>query len=169
MRKLILLALIVLFASYTSNAQAEKYKALFVYNFTKHIEWPASSKTGDFIIGIVNQKQLTDRLIAITNGKKVGAQNIVIQLFSSIEEITNCNIIIMGSNNSTPKRIAATISQVGESTLIVTNGNNSATKGATINFTIKEGKLKFELSKANASQRGLKISTYLQNLAVIVG
>lgn len=169
MKKILLFFTIIFLFSSNSFAQAEKYKALFVYNFTKHIEWPANFKSGDFIIGIVGQNQLTDKLIEITNGKKVGAQAIVIQTYNSIEEISSCHILILGANNSTPKRVTAALTKASKNTLIVTNGNNMATKGATINFSIKEGKLKFELSKSDASTRSLKISSYLENLAIVVG
>lgn len=169
MKKILTFFVVIFILSNQSFAQTEKYKALFVYNFTKHIEWPANLKSGDFIIGVVGQKQLTDKLIEITNSKKVGSQNIVIQTFNSIDEVSNCHILILGSNNSTPKRVTAALTKASKNTLIVANGNNMAAKGATINFTIQEGKLKFELNKGDASTRSLKISSYLENLAIIVG
>lgn len=169
MKKFFTIFTITLLFSIQTFAQAEKYKALFVYNFTKHIEWPQNLKSGDFVIGVIGQKQLTDKLIEVTNGKKVGAQNIVIQTFASVDEISGCHILILGTGNSTPKRLTNAITKAGKNTLIVTNGANMATKGATINFAIFEGKLKFELNKANASTRQLKISSYLENLAIIVG
>lgn len=169
MKKVIFTLFILGVFANTTNAQAEKYKALFIYNFTKHIEWPASQKTGDFVVGVVGQKLLVDKLIEVTNNKKVGSQNIVIQSYKNIDEITNCNIIVLGSSNSTPKKLALVLGKINNTTLIVSNGNNSATKGATINFVIQEGKLKFELNNADATKRQLKISTYLHNLAVIVG
>jgi len=169
MKKLIVT--LIIFGAFvtTVNAQAEKYKALFIYNFTKHIEWPASQKTGDFVVGVVGQNILVDKLIEVTNNKKVGNQNIVIQTYKSVNEITNCNIVVLGANNSTPKKLALVLQKINSSTLVVSNGNNSATKGATINFTIQNSKLKFELNNADATKRQLKISTYLHNLAVIVG
>lgn len=169
MKKTVTFFTILLLFSSQSFAQVEKYKALFVYNFTKHIEWPQNLKSGDFVIGVIGQKQLTDKLIEVTNGKKVGAQNIVVQTYSSVDEISGCHILILGTSNSTPKRVESAVTKAGNNTLIVTNGNNMATKGATVNFTIQEGKLKFELNKSNASTRNLKISSYLENLAIIVG
>ena len=39
----------------TVSAQEDKFKAIFIYNFTKQIEWPASESNDDFVICVVNQ------------------------------------------------------------------------------------------------------------------
>lgn len=169
MRKASILIFVLALFIGKANAQADKYKALFIYNFTKHIEWPANTKSGDFVIAVIGQKTLYDKLIEVTNAKKVGSQNIVVNMYKNIDEVGNCNIAVLSPGNSTPKKLEIVVGKVGASTLIVSNGNNSAIRGATINFVIQEGKLKFELNNSEAAKRQLKISSYLHNLAIIVG
>jgi hypothetical protein len=43
-----------------------------------------------------------------------------------------------------------------------------ATKGGDINFITKEGKLAFELNQASVNKKGLKVSTELTRLAVLI-
>ena len=51
MKKVIILVLYLgVLVSFT-QAQNEKFKALFMYNFTKYVEWPTSLKSGNFVFG----------------------------------------------------------------------------------------------------------------------
>ena len=43
-----------------------KIKAVFIYNFTKYIEWPKESSTGSFKIGVYENKLLYDELIKMS-------------------------------------------------------------------------------------------------------
>lgn len=168
MKKLTILFIFTILCTFVSNAQTDKYKALFIYNFTKHIEWPANQKAEDFVILIVDQKSLYDNLASITTGKKVGSQDIVLKHVSTPEEITPCQILVLGTNNSIPKKLSAIAPTVGANTLVVANGSGAATRGAAINFIIDEGKLKFELNKTETAAKGLKVSSYLENIAVVI-
>ena len=64
MRKSTFLILVLVAACLTAKAQDEKFKALFMYNFTKYIEWPQSKQTGDFVIGVVGGSPIIDELNA---------------------------------------------------------------------------------------------------------
>jgi hypothetical protein len=168
-RGLIIFTIILLNIS-VAFAQDAKYKALFIYNFTKQIEWPESEKSGDFVICVVNHSELYNQLVTITNGKKVGNQNIIIKKLKGIEEVEKCHILFLSTSSSSGSNMESILSKIGNNsaTLIVTERSGMTTKGACINFLIQEDKIKFELSKSNASQRGLKISSYLENIAILI-
>ncbi|HZG00846.1 MAG TPA: YfiR family protein, partial [Chitinophagales bacterium] len=53
--------------------------ANIVYRFTKYIDWTPAKKTGDFVIGVVGESPLIDKLKQITSNKKVGEQKIVVK------------------------------------------------------------------------------------------
>ncbi len=169
MKRLLLLALIIAGFAFKGFSQDEKYKALFIYNFTKHIEWPASAKSGDFVIGVVNDNVLYDKIVEITTGKMAGAQKIVVVKFAAPEAVTKCHILFVAGNSSGAKNMPVILEKTtGQNTLLVTERPGLATKGASINFVIQEGKLKFELNKATAAEQNLKVSSYLENLAIII-
>lgn len=151
----------------SSTAQEAKYKAVFIYNFTKHFEWPVSYRTGDFVIGVVGNPVIINELTSIIKGKTVGNQNIVINRFKDETVITKCHILFIPSNKS--KSLSSILSKMGTTpTLIITEKVGLAKQGADINFIIKEGKIKFELNKPNILKRKLKVSSYLETLAIIV-
>ncbi len=169
MKRYILLTALLILSLSSAFSQDEKYKALFIYNFTKHIEWPATAKTGDFIIGVINDNVLYDKINEITTGKKAGAQNIIIKKFGSIDEISKCHILFVSGSASGGKNFPVVLEKTnGQNTLIVTDRPGMASKGASINFIVQDSKLKFELNKATVANQGLKVSSYLENLAILL-
>jgi hypothetical protein len=144
-----------------------KIKATFIYNFTKYIEWPASYKQGNFIIGIVGTTPLLKDLSNMAATKKAGTQPFEIQSFPNVNAISKCHLLFVASDN------AANIKEIsnkmkGYSTLIVAEKPGCAKLGAAINFVIQENKQRFELNKANAEKYNLKIGSSLAGLAILV-
>ncbi len=170
MGKRILLAMVfIAMGVINTYAQDAKYKALFIYNFTKHIEWPANAKTGDFVIGVVGNNDVFNNISNIAGGKKAGSQNIVVVKFKSVEEVIDCHILFVGMGQSNSSKFAIIQTKTsGKNTLIVTERAGMAKKGSVINFVVQGGKIKFELNKANAAKYKLTISSYLENLAIVI-
>jgi uncharacterized protein DUF4154 len=156
-----------LFISFSSFGQEAKYKSVFIYNFTKHFEWPVSYRTGNFVIGVLGNPVIISELENVTSGKKAGSQLIAVEKYKDISEIGKCHILFLPSNKS--KDIAAVIQKIGTNpTLLVSEKDGLAKSGSAINFIIKDGKIKFELNKNTVTKQGLKISSYLETLAIIV-
>jgi hypothetical protein len=53
------------------------------------------------------------------------------------------------------------------SILIISEKSGALNEGAAINFIIQEDKLKFELKGENASKYGIKVSSKLQEMAMM--
>ncbi len=144
-----------------------KIKATFIYNFTKYIEWPASYKQGNFIIGIVGSTPLLKDLSNMAATKKAGSQPFEIQSFPNIAAISKCHLLFVASDNAANlKEISSKMKAY--STLIVAEKPGCAKLGAAINFVIQDNKQKFELNKANAEKYNLKIGSSLAGLAILV-
>ncbi|MCH8902853.1 MAG: YfiR family protein [Bacteroidetes bacterium] len=144
-----------------------KIKAIFLYNFTKYIVWPADYKEGDFIIGVLGESSLINELSKMAQTKKVGRQNIVIKKYNSVNEIGKCHILCIPQESSTS--LNEVIKKLnGNSTLIITNKEGLAKKGAAINFKVEASKQRFELNTANATKYNLKVSANLSALAIVV-
>lgn len=144
-----------------------KIKAVFIYNFTKYIEWPQSYKEGEFTIGIVGETPLYSELIKMTETKKVANQTLEVKKFNSPSEVTKCHILYICKDKSS--NISDIIKKLkNNSTLLVTEENGLMEKGAGINFIIKDNRQKFELNKGNVEKYKLKISSNLEALAFTV-
>lgn len=146
-----------------------KIKVMFLYNFTKYIEWPKEYKQGDFIIGILGggADALHKELEKLSMTKKAGIQNIVIKKYSSLAEVDKCHMLFIPESKSASLD-DATATLKKNSTLIVTEKDGLAKKGSAINFVIKDNKQNFELNKGNIERYNLNVSSSLLSLAIQV-
>lgn len=164
MKKVIILGvlLISLLGAKAQDAKVDKYKSLFTLNFIRYIGWPEEAKQGDFVIGVLKNTSLAEQLITNTQGKKFGYQNIVVKEFKKIEEVSNCQILYVGSYANYHKNAAILAGKLNKkNSLVITESEGAISDGAMINFVIVDSKLKFEVSSSNATDFGLQISNSL--------
>ena len=103
-RLLICLSLFVIpavfgFQSIPNGDTNARLKSVFIYNFTRYIDWPADYKAGDFVINMYgNNAAMLTELNNMAKTKTVGAQKIVIRNTTTLDGIGKCNILF-GSGN----------------------------------------------------------------------
>ncbi len=168
MKKLLLLFAVLFFVQLSySQTEIPRAQSIFIYNFTRLVEWPESYKSGDFIIGVLGNSDIYSELEAYTTGKKVGMQSIVIKRFKDISEVDKCHILFVSYNKSTglPDILKKTDSSP---TLIIGEKKNIMNEGAGIGFVLVDDKLKFELNIPSATRNGLKVNSKLQEMAMTV-
>ena len=165
MRKIgLILSLCVLPILSFAQTDIARAEALFIYNFSRLIEWPANYKSGPFVIGVLGDAPITEQLKSFTSGKQVGTQPISIKNFGSPAEISTCHILFIPFSET--KYLPNILSQLAnKSTLIVTEKNAAIQQGSAINFVVIGDKLKFELSPENAQKYNIKLSSKLNEMA----
>ena len=165
MRKILLIASILIYINQTyAQTDLSRAQSMFIYNFSRLIEWPANYKTGPFVIGIVGNSPIVGELKTYTTGKSVGSQPIMIKTFKEIADISACHILYVPFSET--KQLPNILPQLAsKNTLIITEKNGAIEQGAAINFVVIGDKLKFELSPANATKYDIKISSKLNEMA----
>jgi hypothetical protein len=145
----------------SSMAQDEKFKAIFIYNFTKYINWPVGE--GDFVINILGDDIIIKELANIAMKKTVGNSKIIVKKILGPSDIDVCNILYISGGKT---NMLSDIFQIAKKNniLVITEKANSCKSGACINFLSKEGKLTFEISKTNIEMCGLEVSSNLLNM-----
>lgn len=167
MRKVVVLLLLFIAAAPFVHAQQELFKSLFIYNFTKNIEWPSDYKSGEFVISVVGQDGVAAELSKLAKTKKVGAQSISVKKVSSISEVQKSHIIFVSSTKSSS--LATVVDSYKSSpTLIVSDQGGGCRTGAGINFVLVDGKIKFEISPSQITSQGLHVSPKLSNLGIVI-
>jgi hypothetical protein len=142
------------------------YKAIFVYNFIKYIEWPAAGQ--QFKIGVLNGTPEVMTAFEKMIEKKSGeGQKIVLENYRSASAVSNCNILFIPDNQSTTLA-EVSAKMAGKPTLIVTEADGLIKKGSGINFIVIDGKLRFELNRSTLKSADLKVSSNLLGLAILV-
>jgi hypothetical protein len=150
--------------TYDTNA---KIKAVFLYNFTKYIEWPKEQRQGKFVFGILGDSPLYTELSNMAKTKQAAGLTIEVKKFGNVNELVDCHVLYVPTSQS--GKWDAVYSKMGaKSTLLVTEQPGLAKKGAAINFVVKDNRQKFELNLNNAQKQGLKVSSSLEALAILV-
>ena len=159
----IILGLFIYLASAQGvQAQYDKYKALYIYNFTKRIDWPKDENNGDFIMGVLGKSEIVDPLKGFTQNKKVINRPIKVEHYLSAENISNCDLLFITSRfkDLTPTLIEQ---YKNASVLIITEEPGS---GGDINFRETEKALLFEIDPEQIREKQLKVSQSLINLGI---
>jgi hypothetical protein len=163
----IILIVFSLFFANRGYSQNEKFKALFMYNFTKYIEWPNEYQHGDFTIGVFGSSPIVTELEMIASKRKAGNQTIIIQQFNSVNDIRKCHILYIPTNKSAS--LLDILSKInGEPTLVITDSPGLAHKGSSVNYVVKGSQQDFEINKKKIESVHLKINSTLLSLGTVI-
>jgi hypothetical protein len=141
-------------------------KALFIYNFTKHIEWPESkSSASKFSIVIYGHSAITEKLSTLLKNRKIRDKAVEI-IESTNKEILEKASIVFIPQSKIGKVIELENSLEARGILYVSEEIKMPVKGSCINLTSKNEKMKFELNESSLKKEGLKVSNQLLELSI---
>ncbi len=165
MKRVFIISVLLIGTSISSFAQYEHYYGLFIYNFSKYFDWPAETKNSDFIIQVLDQDAVYNKLTEIVKGKTVGSQRIVVKSISSYEEIDSKAQILFVSNRQS-RHFSKIIEKLNNKpVLLITESNDFIEKGAMISFVKVNEAIRFEFCPSRATNAGLVTDGRLKQLA----
>jgi hypothetical protein len=146
-------------------ANESTLKALFVYNFTKHIDWSTTSLANNkFVIVVTGKSEIVNSLSAILKNRKILDKPIEIIESNSIEDIERAQILFI-SKGSAKKFLMSNEILMEKGILVVTEEPKINNQISCINIIELQGKMSFELNESNIKKSGIKISSQLRSLA----
>jgi hypothetical protein len=154
------------YAQSKPNAEEYELKAAFIYNFTKFIEWSPSNNGDEFAIGIMGYSPAMKYLQEIAASKSVNGKKIVIKQFYSPEEIKFCHVLFIPKQST--HNLNDILARISKGTLTISEEDGYASLGTAINFVVVNNRLKFESNIRAIDGAGLKASSELLKLAIIV-
>jgi hypothetical protein len=145
-------------------------KLAFLYNFAKFVEWPADSyhdPGAPLEICIVGHDPFSPDSERELRTKTVGGHPVKIVALKPNDTLNLCHMVFVPV---TEKDQANKIVKVlkGSNTLTVGESEGFAVLGGIINLTVEGNKVHFEVNRLAADRAGLKISSKLLSLAIIV-
>lgn len=150
-----------------ARAQDAKFKALFMYNFTKYLEWPSEKQKGDFVIGVYGNSPIVEELMVISQKKQVGSQKIVVKRVTSPAEFSSCNILYVPESRSAKiEEIASNCK--GKGTALITDKPGLAQAISGINYVMVNGRQNFEINKGHLESQGIKVNSALLSLGIAI-
>lgn len=162
LKPLLLLSALVLFPL-IGTAQLANHQALYLYNFTRYIEWPAEMQEGNFTIGVLgSNSDVASALKDISTKRKVGTRTLEVLEFKSSKDVKKCNILFIPKSKMGD--YSASIAKLKSGTLIVTE-DSTFPDGSMINLVFDGTKLKYDINKGNVTSSNLKMSDKLSALS----
>lgn len=140
-----------------------RYQALYIYNFTKYIQWPNAGQ--QVVIGVLGSGTINRELEKMVDSKRGDKLKFV--KLSSFDKLGECNIIFVAKDQE--RNLKSVLEKTeGKSILIISEDEKSVEKGAGISFFLEDDKLRFSINKSAVESRKMKISGSLLTLARVI-
>lgn len=142
-------------------------KAVFLYNFSKYVTWPASGAIGErspaeIRVCVTADDGFFAALKSAMQDEDVDGRPLVPVSLDGLDAARGCQILYVGDTRSADAR--AWLAAVrGRQVLTVGDGHD--TDDTVITFVRDANRLRFDINRAAASRRGLHISSKLLRLA----
>jgi hypothetical protein len=142
--------------------------AMFVYHFTKYIEWPAQRNHDGFQVFFLEETPVISEFRKVIENKLIDNRKVSIQrLDFDNKMLRNADIIYVPSSKRIKAEQIRALSEslAGFPVLIITENEGLLKRGSMINLIVVDDKLRFEVNKSLIQSRGLKVSSELLRLA----
>jgi len=146
-------------------------KARFIVNLLDFTYWPnqtfTKEKESKFNLCILGKNKFGS---LFDDARKEGLFNKHIVLKHNVPdtEMNNCNILYLtGSSISNLKRALKNLK--GKPVLIIGESEGFGKLGVGVNFIERENRIKLEINRLALSLQGIQISSFLLNIALLVG
>jgi hypothetical protein len=169
-RALLLAALLAVPAQAAVKASEYQVKAVFLFNFSRFVEWPASafaSAAAPFVLGVFGHDPFGADLDEVVKGETVNGRPIVVRRVTTAADAAACQILFI--HQSEAQRLGELVSALGHrSTLTVSDVPGSAQRGVMIRLVTERGRVRMRVNVESAKAAELTISSNLLRAAEIV-
>ena len=148
------------FAEAPAQVSTRKLEAIYMYNFTKYINWQHAGGEGH-TIGVWEESEVASELEA--NLKNKGG--IVVKVIKTAAEAKKCEIVYLPKTKS--GQLNTLMKAAGNDVLIVTE-EDLASEGASVSFVLDGSKLRFKINQGALNKAGLQASSSLLSLAILL-
>jgi len=135
-------------------------QANFLYQFAANCNWPAETRKGKFMIGVLGHPGIYDHLSEKYGTKPIGTQSIEVIELVDTSPASAYHILFIDKTRR--QDISKAVKELkGKPTLIVTNWEGALQAGSHINFKTVDGNIRYEMNTSGIEERkiaaGVKI------------
>lgn len=154
-------------AAQTQPAPLEaSVKAVFLYNFTKYVTWPAVAigerSPAEIRICVTADDEFFSLLKAAVQGEEIDGKPLLPVALKGLDEARTCQILYVGDGRTPDAR--AWLTAVRNSR-VLTVADGAMPDEPVIAFVRDDNRVRFDINRAAASRHGLNVSAKLLRLA----
>jgi hypothetical protein len=170
LRTLLVASMLCVPAHGATAADEYQVKAVFLFNFSRFVEWPASafaSPEAPFIVGVFGHDPFGGNLDEVVKGETVNGRPLVVKRLKDVADAAGCQIVFI--HQSEARRLPDVLSALGgRSTLTVSDIPGTAQRGVMIRLVTEKGRVRMRVDVDSARASALTISSNLLRAAEIV-
>jgi hypothetical protein len=155
----------------TTAIREYQVKAVFLFNFTQFVEWPAEAfahPTAPLVIGVLGEDPFGAYLDETVRGETANGRSLIVERYRRVQEIGNCHILFISRSES--ERLDQILASLaGRPVLTVGDVEGFALRGGVIRLATVGGKIRMRVNLDSAKAAKLTISSKLLRPADIVG
>lgn len=148
--------------------QEYQIKAVYLYNFSKFVQWPPREENKDsFVICVLGHDPFGAALDDVLVGEKIEQKTMVARRITDVQEAAKCQILFIATSEAA--RAKQILSSLGKNSILtVSDIANFSLIGGMIQFVIQDSKVRFEVNLSAADKAGLTFSSQLLKVASAV-
>lgn len=162
------------FAKVVDDSSEEKAMAkvkaysIFLYQFSRYVEWPEARNEDAFVIGVYGTSDVTPALKTLAATKKINGHSIVVEQIDHSSDIAKCHVLFVPKSKGLDINALSQKARNNHVLLVTEEMKDAMKEGAVINFVEVNSRMNFELSMTEANNYDLQVSAALKQLATTV-
>ena len=145
-------------------------KAVFLFNFSQFVDWPASAFPDDrspLVVGVLGQDPFGAALDEAVRGETVNGRPLSIRRYERIEDVDACHILFI--ERTQQEQLDQILESLRDrSCLTVSDAEGFAAAGGIIQFVTIDNRIRLQINLDAAKLANLTISSKLLRPAQIV-
>ena len=170
-RRAVAAVLLIGLRLHAAALQEYQVKAVFLFNFTQFVDWPASAfadRAGPLAICILGDDPFGAYLDDAVRGEHVDSRALVVRRLTRAEDAGNCQILYI--SRSEAGRLDAIMPRVSAlRALTVSDARGFGDRGGMIGFVTEDNRVRLRINLDAVRAAGLTISSKLLRVADVIG
>jgi hypothetical protein len=166
---IVIAALVCVQAAHLRAQQAPieaNVKAVFLFNFTKYVTWPASGigerSPSEVRICVTANDDFYALLKAAVEGEAIDGKPLVPVALDGLDDAKTCQILYVGDLETADAKAWLSVVRTGQ---VLTVGDGALNDDTVITLVRDDNRIRFDINRVAAERRNLNVSAKLLRLA----
>lgn len=137
------------------QAAEQRVHGIFLYNFTRYVQWPDGYNQGTFLIGFLGDAPLRAEAEKLAHTRQVNGRPVRVEVYQSVNQIpAHCHVLFVAADRSI--LLSEVLSRTrAQPTLVMTQKEGLGLVGSPVNFVRSGNRPGFEINVQALEQRHL--------------
>ena len=142
--------------------------AASLFRFLSYVDWPAEALPPDspYVIGIVGADAIAGELASVVASRTVSGRAVTVRRLKPGDAFDGIHVLFVGGSAPARQQVLQRVRRAP--VLTVTQADGALDQGSMINFRLVDGRVRFEVALDAVDDAGLKVSSRMLGVALLV-